>query len=459
MNLLKKYLHNRKLKDIFSDMTKIILAIYFIMAISFLGICESFLKLNEDVERNMKCIQAIDSMYDGSDLLTQYARRFVVVGDKNALQAYYDEVMVIDKRRKAINTLEELSSTDISPMRVARQHSMTLTHDEIYAMKLAAKARNTDYDKQFDKMYLTELTPEDLSLSQEEKLEKAITMIYSPDYAAQKILIHKYINETMQSFKEKVAREKEHSSVTYSTLINFLFGGIVISLLLNLLGLWLSRRLMAEPIENFVESIARNESYATEGDIAAELQILANTYNEQFVRNKKRQAKLSHKANYDALTGVLNRRVFTEMLNNVDIVGNGALVIIDVDKFKSINDTYGHSTGDRLLKRIAALLRTYFWASNMHVARYGGDEFAVLITALNDDTAALRERLVRTAAILNNILGRDNDQEMPRSSLSMGVAFSEDIPSEDSQTLFECADAALYEVKCHGRGNIKIYEP
>lgn len=179
MKLLKKYLLNRKLKDVFSDMTKVVLVIYLIMGLAFLGIHENFIKLKDDVDKNMECIQAIDAMNVGSDLLTEYARRFVVVGDRNSLQAYYDEVMVINKRHKAINTLEELSDTDISPMLVAEQHSNSLTHDEIYAMKLAARARNTNYDKQLDKMYLVELTDEDLSLPNDDMLEKAITMIFT----------------------------------------------------------------------------------------------------------------------------------------------------------------------------------------------------------------------------------------------------------------------------------------
>lgn len=459
MKLLKKYLLNRKLKDVFSDMTKVVLVIYLIMGLAFLGIHENFIKLKDDVDKNMECIQAIDAMNVGSDLLTEYARRFVVVGDRNSLQAYYDEVMVINKRHKAINTLEELSDTDISPMLVAEQHSNTLTHDEIYAMKLAARARNTNYDKQLDKMYLVELTDEDLSLPNDDMLEKAITMIYSSDYASRKILIHKYTNETMQAFKQKVAKEKEHSSSTYNAMINFLFVGLLISLLLNLSEVWLSRRLMAGPIEKFVQNIARNEPFYVDRDIAAELQILTDAYNEQFYRNQKHQARLFHKANYDALTEVLNRGVFTEMLHNIEAAGKGALIIIDVDKFKTINDRYGHATGDLLLKRIATLLHTYFWATNMHVARYGGDEFTVLVTGIAGDTTALRKRIVKTATILNNILQHGGDQELPRSSLSIGVAFSEDIPMGDSKTLFECADAALYEVKCNGRANIKIYEP
>ena len=159
------------------------------------------------------------------------------------------------------------------------------------------------------------------------------------------------------------------------------------------------------------------------------------------------------------MTEVLNRGVFTEMLNNIEAAGKGALIIIDVDKFKTINDRYGHATGDLLLKRIATLLHTYFWATNMHVARYGGDEFTVLVTGIAGDTTALRKRIVKTATILNNILQHGGDQELPCSSLSIGVAFSEDIPMGDSKTLFECADAALYEVKCNGRANIKISEP
>ena len=153
----------------------------------------------------------------------------------------------------------------------------------------------------------------------------------------------------------------------------------------------------------------------------------------------------------------MNRRVFSEMLTNIETTGKGALLIIDVDKFKSINDTYGHATGDLLLRRISSLLKVYFLDPEMHVARFGGDEFAILISNVNGNEDALKRRITKTAQILNSILQHTSDEEIPPSSLSIGVAFSVDAEGTN-KTLFECADTALYQVKFHGRHGVNIYE-
>lgn len=458
MKLIKKYLFNNTLKDIFSNMTKGMVAIYFIIAISFYGIHESFVKMNNNVARNLDCVEAIDNMSNASDDLTTYSRRFVVVGDKNALQAYYDEVVVLNQRYKSIKTLEKYSEVDISPIYTAWQNSIDLSYREIYAMKLAATARKMNVDSRLDRMHPIDLSSGDLSLSDDEMLRKAIGMIYGTAYEEQKAVITTHISETMAIFKQEVERERNTSFSTYYTFIHFLYIGMSILLLTNLVALWVPKYLLAKPIEKFVACINQNKPCDIKGIM--ELQILIDAYNKQFYRNKQRQANLSYKANYDGLTGVLNRRVFARLLADVTENGNGALLLIDVDKFKGINDTYGHAAGDLLLKRIATLLKMYFIDSNMYVTRFGGDEFAIVINELHGDTTALRKRIYKIGTALNNVLKNNIfDEKIPHSSLSIGAAFTEDVPEEQGKTLFECTDATLYEVKAAGRGNIRIYQP
>ncbi len=460
MRRLIDFLANKKLKDIYYLMTKYTIGIYVIMALVFLGAHESFMRLNSILENNLKYIDAVDSMERASDELTTQARRFVVVGDRQALQLYYDEVMVTNRRYKAVQILSSADKDDVTDFemlnfRSAWQSSISLSHSEIYAMKLAANARGQDVQNQLNQMFVTELSQEDKALSPQDKLSKAITMLYDGEYEKQKNLIDDYLNSTMSSFRAEVAREKDSRTTAYQVMIFVLFLSLCALLLFNILSIWISRQLLAKPVEHFVESIARSEPCPLEG--TAEMRILATAYNEQYFINRARQSDLSHKANYDELTGTLNRRVFSEMLTNIETTGKGALLIIDVDKFKDINDTYGHATGDLLLRRISSLLKVYFLDPNMHVARFGGDEFAVLISDVCGNEDVLKSRIVKTAQILNRILQYTADAEMPPASLSIGVAFSVDTEGTN-KTLFECADTALYQVKFHGRHGVNIYK-
>lgn len=121
-----------------------------------------------------------------------------------------------------------------------------------------------------------------------------------------------------------------------------------------------------------------------------------------------------------------------------------ACIIIDVDKFKEINDTYGHQTGDLALKRVAELLKSCFRANDFPI-RYGGDEFIVIMTEITPEQSGVIERKL---TYINEALQSILEEGIPKMSVSVGVAFSAHGYSEE---LFEKADAALYETKQNGR--------
>ena len=158
----------------------------------------------------------------------------------------------------------------------------------------------------------------------------------------------------------------------------------------------------------------------------------------------------------DGLTGLLNRRVFDACLaseaDRARRTGQPlSIAMIDVDFFKSLNDTYGHSFGDDVLRWVAVLLRESF-RSNDLVARYGGEEFAVLFLDSADDRLverldALREKIARTE------LRPSETGEVVRVSVSVGVAsWPED--AEEVEAALAVADQRLYLAKGTGRNRI-----
>jgi diguanylate cyclase (GGDEF)-like protein len=156
-------------------------------------------------------------------------------------------------------------------------------------------------------------------------------------------------------------------------------------------------------------------------------------------------------AETDALTNVANRRTFNEALDRAVLEANTAarpfaLVLVDLDHFKRINDTYGHQAGDDVLRHAAAALRTAAGDGDL-TARYGGEEFAVIIRL---DTVAelaeVAERLRRAVA--------DSSGDAPVTA-SLGAAMCP-LHARDAHTLTAAADAALYEAKRGGRDRVVI---
>ena len=159
---------------------------------------------------------------------------------------------------------------------------------------------------------------------------------------------------------------------------------------------------------------------------------------------------LINKAETDELTGLINRAGYDRLLEELDL-NDITLLLVDTDKFKGINDRFGHETGDRVLKKIAKSLLANF-RQNDYVCRIGGDEFAVLMMntgSLEDD------RLCEKIRFINRDLAGTAADELPAVSVSVGAASG--TGAESWTALFKQADAALYEVKQSGGRGCRIY--
>ena len=161
----------------------------------------------------------------------------------------------------------------------------------------------------------------------------------------------------------------------------------------------------------------------------------------------------------DALTGLPNRLLFNDRLNTIihEATRNGecfAVLFVDLDRFKIINDTYGHAAGDQVLRVVAQRLSTSVRASDT-VARYAGDEFIVVLRHIvkNDDVSRVAEKIMQVMGIP---LSLDGGTELQLGA-SMGLSFFPD-DATDTETLLRHADEAMYAAKHQGRNTFKIYE-
>jgi diguanylate cyclase (GGDEF)-like protein/PAS domain S-box-containing protein len=178
---------------------------------------------------------------------------------------------------------------------------------------------------------------------------------------------------------------------------------------------------------------------------------------EDITERKEAEARIEHMAHHDALTDLPNRPAFVEHLTRaIDAATESrqsfAVLSIDLDRFKEVNDTFGHAIGDDLLRELAQQLGTL--GGDAYLSRLGGDEFT-LITPTGDQPALaeiLAERLHSAVAVDRRI----NGQHM-HIGLSIGVAI---FPADggDATTLLNNADAALYRAKGDGRGKTRFFE-
>ena len=178
---------------------------------------------------------------------------------------------------------------------------------------------------------------------------------------------------------------------------------------------------------------------------------------EDISERRATEARLGHMARHDVLTGLPNRLLFSEHMQHVLARarrGAGvALLCLDLDRFKAVNDTLGHAAGDAVLRAVTQRIRGCTRETDL-VVRFGGDEFAIVQEEANQpiDATALARRLIE-------VLGKpfEIDGQEVIIGTSIGIAMSSDT-AETAEALLKCGDLALYRAKSDGRGTFRFFE-
>jgi diguanylate cyclase len=168
--------------------------------------------------------------------------------------------------------------------------------------------------------------------------------------------------------------------------------------------------------------------------------------------------RIRREAATDGLTGLANRKSFDEQLKRV--VGKSAkegeifsLVMTDIDHFKTFNDTYGHQTGDQVLRLVGIALVNGIKGQDM-AARYGGEEFAIILPGTNANAAKIVSENLRKAVEQKEVVNRVTGENLGQITISLGVAqfYGDETPEE----IIERADKALYASKNKGRNQVSV---
>ena len=407
-----------------------------------------FIKYNDEY---IACHEAAVQMNAASDYLTDQVRLFTQNMNVKHMQLYFQEVNETKRREKAVDSLKKYGPTDdeVQSLEAARAASVDLMEREFYAMKLIAVANSYDESLLPVEVQRVQLLSFDKRLSAQAKIEKARDMVYNRGYMDAKALIKSHTDHFVNNLMRHTAQLQQSSMDALDQ--SLLRQKILISLLfiMNVVTFVVITLLIVKPLSVYMQCIRDKMRLETTG--AYEFRYFAMTYNDIYELNEANKAMLLHKANHDPLTGIMNRSAFEGLKDFLKQSPQPmALLLLDVDNFKGINDTYGHDMGDKVLKKVGHLLQGSFRSGDYPV-RFGGDEFLVI---LNDFDEGNRSTIKRKLELITWQL-EDTADGLPQVTLSVGVAFSKQGYNDE---LFNQADAALYAVKAAGRNGLKFFD-
>jgi len=202
-----------------------------------------------------------------------------------------------------------------------------------------------------------------------------------------------------------------------------------------------------------------NKIHKTNRELEVNNQTLESRVEQRTLQLQTANDKLKEIAHYDILTGLANRSLLTEQLRLVITTAKrdqkkAAILFIDLDGFKPVNDTYGHHTGDLVLKEVANRLQNLTRESDL-ASRLGGDEFIIVLSTIQEDAHAVMfaQKLIATLNEPFQVKGN-----VIKLSASVGISYYPG-DADTADDLLSYADIAMYDAKHYGKNQYKIYNP
>ncbi len=405
--------------------------------------------LRRTSEAFLECREGAEEIQNASDYLTEHVRYYVGSGMRQYLDLYFEEADVTQRREKGLATLEKhFAGTDLyDALERAVNGSKELMKVEYHAMRLRLETLDGEDLSQYPGVIRDVVLPEsELAMTREEQLDQSRKLVYDLPYEQTKAEITGQVNRCLEGLEDHLQEKQANQAKQLRTLV--VLEQILIILIIAAVALLvvLTSLLVFHPLIR-AERLVRTEQPIPPGGGAYEYRFFAATYNRMFEASKESKERLAFKASHDYLTGIFNRSGLDRYLDSA-AAGQNALVLVDLDGFKKINDTYGHDAGDRILRKLSEILSASF-RSDDRICRIGGDEFAVIMwNAGVESSAMIREKIAAVNAEM-----RVSSDEIPSASISVGVAFGGEGNGRD---LFRYADRELYRVKRSGGCGISI---
>ncbi len=415
----------------FSTFFLIVLLLFYIL-LSFVSsrLNSKYESVQNTLSQFIICEQASQTLKDTTSYLTEQAQLFIMTHDEAYSQAYLNEKYVTKKRETAISKLLDATSNENASfikLQIAMNQSESLSSIELYGMRLAYEAAGKKNIP--EQLKTIEIKNSDLRSNSIERQAVAESKIYGSGYLLYKNRVNSNCNGIINDIENKIQTKLRSDAAQTQKLLNLFSILQLLVLVFSALFFVTIICLIILPLRKLTLSLRKKETMPVTG--AEELRFLAMTYNEV--------------NEFDVLTGSLSRRAFNELCNKFSRQEIYlCLILVDIDNFKKINDTYGHSKGDLVLTTVAQYLESGF-RQNDYVSRIGGDEFAILCPNLKEHDEELFETKINSI----NKKFTQNPETKGIVSISAGIALSKTGYSKD---LFANADKALYTAKAKGKG-------
>lgn len=207
-------------------------------------------------------------------------------------------------------------------------------------------------------------------------------------------------------------------------------------------------------LRELLAEIATDTQRVLEKNDVLEQQLVRST--DEIEELRRSLAVVQHEAMTDGLTGIANRKFFDVRLAQAMRIAAAhgeplSLLLIDIDRFKQFNDTWGHQLGDKVLRLVARTLTDCVKGRDV-TARFGGEEFAIILESTRHEAALAVAEQIRTAMMRRKIVRKDSREDLGQVTVSIGVGLYR--PGDTADDLISRTDAALYAAKRGGRNRV-----
>lgn len=355
---------------------------------------------------------ALNSISNIENLINEYKQLSPTISEKTALE---DIISILNKYKNNIKIIDKCIEQGLSPEKIDAQVKISDT----YALR-GLKTIEQDIIYQIEK--------------KSELLGVLIQEVYNREQQNAVIVIT--------------------STIFIAFFIYWVFTSKVINPVKNISKVMLKMSQGEINIPIYPQKIRYENDHTELGRMHSSLQV----FKDNEIKRQVAEEKITRLALTDPLTGLANRNKFETGINDMAALAKReekliALLALDLDKFKPINDEYGHAAGDLILKAVANNLLLIFRETDL-VARLGGDEFSVVLYAA-DDIEMIKKTLQRVIALIPTSVPYGKDKLSV--GVSIGVAIHQHSANFDLDILMNNADTALYQAKEEGRNTYRIF--
>lgn len=409
-------------------------------------------------EEKWFCEQQSRALKEASDYLTDQFRRYLYTGNEEEMEQYWEEAEQLQNREQVMEALRQVDLTEEewSLINRARDESYLLEEKETWAMRLKAEAGGVPREMMPLPLQNVRLSEEEQQLPPAEKNRLALGFVEGDEYQDSKDRINeslKAFESLLNSRKTAEVREAElrvNEALRLVELYNLLTVASV-ACLVAVFYIFIIMPFMRYSKE--LEHVSSVEDKILSPCGSAEMRTFAKKFNDVYADLRRQQRKLEHMNAIDVLTSIANRATLDDYIRNLIDAGktNIGLLMMDVDNFKSFNDSYGHLVGDQVLIQLGKCFDRIAVNEGGIAGRIGGEEFIVVIPSVNPEQ--MDDVAVKIMESVRNI--QADDLGIPHARIQITVSVGSTIWKKgragDLNALIHQADMALYQAKGKGK--------